>query len=686
MAITPAQKAAAEAQQDGAAQTPSRYTRLIAGPGTGKSRTIEKRVSQLLQSGATPDNIYVISFTRATCDELRERVVRFHLGTPHAAAATQVCVSTLHALALRILRQANLLNRYPANPVMLDRWEQKHLYDKELATSLGCTPSRAAQIRLAHDAQWQTLNPNSIAQAQVTPADRAAFNAFHGTRTNLYSCVLPGEVIYQCVENFQMGNLQAGQLPRIEHLIVDEFQDLNACDQEFVRILTTGGAVLFVAGDDDQSIYSFRHADPSGIVDFPNRYQGAATHELTDCFRCCPNVLNPALALIGHNPGRQPKNLNALYAGAAPPVPGTLSVWSFATAQEEACAIAESCEQLLNNGMAGREDEIVILLSQLNPSAIQLDPITQELANRGLPFAPPTGASLTEDSAIRAVYAVLRLVREARTGGDDYIPYRTLLSLLSGVGPTTAQTLADECVNRNANFRQLFLNPPVWLRGRHATAVNRVSVIARTVGAWDLGDTVAQRIGDIGTILSQHVFSSAGQSAAPLATWYNFAGSLPQQTTLSELIDLFSATNENEQQGVLDGVNKRIGAEVPVAAAPKKIRILTMHGAKGLSGKVVFIPSAAQSIMPSTRALQAPGLLIEQRRLFYVSVTRAMAACIISHALELRGAAAFALQQRPRVRLSRSQFLNEMGVPSVNRQGGLTDIETSAIVNDIGNL
>ncbi len=111
-----------------------------------------------------------------------------------------------------------------------------------------------------------------------------------------------------------------------------------------------------------------------------------------------------------------------------------------------------------------------------------------------------------------------------------------------------------------------------------------------------------------------------------------------------------------------------------------------MHGAKGLSGKVVFIPSAEQGIMPSFRAIHAVGLLNEQRRLFYASVTRAKAACIVSHAALHSGAEAFLIQQSPQVRLPRSQFLNEMGVPSRNRNGGLTAAETAQITADVNNL
>jgi len=111
-----------------------------------------------------------------------------------------------------------------------------------------------------------------------------------------------------------------------------------------------------------------------------------------------------------------------------------------------------------------------------------------------------------------------------------------------------------------------------------------------------------------------------------------------------------------------------------------------MHGAKGLDGSVVFIPSVEQGIIPSFKAIQAAGLVIEQRRLLYVSVTRAKAACIISHSALHLAPESFVLAQQAQVSLPRSQFLNEMHVPSTNRAGGLTGAEAAAIVADIGNL
>lgn len=187
--------------------------------------------------------------------------------------------------------------------------------------------------------------------------------------------------------------------------------------------------------------------------------------------------------------------------------------------------------------------------------------------------------------------------------------------------------------------------------------------------------------------LLQAVFHGTNQLNDYVATWTALTESLAPDMTLAELSLFLSADNDSDRRSILDTVNQRLGAVAQEEAPqPKRIRMLTMHGAKGLSGKVVFIPSLEQGIMPSFRAIQAAGLVIEQRRLFYVSVTRAMAACIISHATRHTGPTAFRLGQRPVVMLPRSQFLNEMQIPSVNRIDGLTAEEATQIVTDVSNL
>lgn len=540
------------------------------------------------------------------------------------------------------------------------------------------------------------MDPRDINERGITEAEKTFFNQFHSTRTRLYSCVLPGEIIYKCVEALEYGALQESQLPVIEHLIVDEYQDLNKCDQKFIKLLCNRGAKLFVAGDDDQSIYAtLRHAHPAGIVHFEQSYPEYSSHELTDCFRCTPAIVDPALRLIAWNPDRINKQLIPLYGSAEPPVNGYLTVWSFNTSEDEARAIASSCKQLIEAGMEGQESEIVILISNRK---VQLDLLSRELAHLGLPFDAPISKS-TEDEAVRAVYCLLRIVKSLKEQEHDkpdrekkldYPAYRSLLCLLSGVGANTAREISNLCISNSSNYFSLFHRPenPHWLTGRASTAVNKIKQIVNKMREWELTDSLHARGNDIVELLRDDVFSGAGAVEERVAVWSELASKFVPEIQLYELLEYLGAINESDKEVILRLVNERIGVDDSDTSSSRdrKIRLLTMHGAKGLSGKVVFIPSASEGIMPNFRAIDAVGLLIEQRRLFYVSLTRAKAACIISHATKYTGAPAQALIQKSSVRLTRSEFLNQMQVRSVNRDGGFSIEEVERIMEDINNL
>lgn len=696
MPITREQKATADAQQDSAAHDSASQVRLLAGPGTGKTGTIIKRVLHLLNQGVSPNEIFVITFTRAASKELHERIQKACSDAGSPDFGSQIRTSTMHSLALSIASRAGL-NQVGAHPPRLfDDWEQGEIFEKEFGRFLGCTPTRAHEVRMAFDAQWQTLSTTPTRSTPITPAEISGFNSFHAIRVCLYCALLPGEVVHRCVRAFQQGQLNRDNLPPIQHLVVDEFQDLNLCDQEFIRHLASSSSTLFVAGDDDQSIYSFRHANPEGIVQFHTTYPTSSSHTLTECFRCAPSILNPALQLIEINPHRAPKGLNPMYGSATPPVMGSLMVWSFRTQDDEAQAIATSCRDLIENGMAGQEDEIVILLCN---QKLQLDVITRELGNLGLQASSPNSGGLTDDKAIRAVYSMLRLLADRIAGKPDYLAHRSLLECLVGVGPTTIDAITSGCLTNHQNFRDLFYlgSNPSWLSGRCSSALSRTSAVIAGLGTWTMTDELAGRGSDISVLLNSSI-----QQVPPDPTftvmWDGLVSTLPQSMNLGELLEFLASDTDAGQQGVLEAVNQRIAqasgqptTAVPLGGPqPKRIRILTMHGAKGLSGKVVFIPTVCQGVLPGQRDLADPGSLIEKRRLFYVSMTRAKAACIISHAARFDGAPAFIVNgratARPVARPARSQFLTEMGAPSTNRTGGLTPGEAALILNDIENL
>jgi DNA helicase-2/ATP-dependent DNA helicase PcrA len=248
------------------------------------------------------------------------------------------------------------------------------------------------------------------------------------------------------------GVLHAVGLLNLEHLVIDEFQDLNPMDLEFVDAMAAQGAQLFIAGDDDQSIYSFRFASPAGLQNFIVHYPHCGQHTLTACFRCAPNVLATAQTLIAANPplSRIPKNHVSLYAAAAPPLTGVIHRWQFRDGGGEARALAESCRDLIASGISARD--ILVLISN---QRTLLPPLAKEFQKAGVAYEPPRTEGFLDSRTGRLVLAAIRIV----CNGDDYVGHRVLLGLLPGVGVGTCNAVAEAVIANNLNYRSIFYQP-----------------------------------------------------------------------------------------------------------------------------------------------------------------------------------------------------------------------------------
>jgi DNA helicase-2/ATP-dependent DNA helicase PcrA len=535
-------------------------------------------------------------------------------------------VSTLHSLALRTLRAAGLLTAYPSDPLVMDTWEVETIFDGEFGHVQRIGSTRCKDIRREHEAFWSTGRwdpPNYIPpNPPIYDAERSQFRTFHGPRTQTYSCVLPGEIVRQCVAHMRAGTLDPVGLLNVRHLIVDEYQDLNPMDLDFIDLAAARGAILFVAGDDDQSIYSFRYASPHGIQSFTIRYPGCSQHGLTDCFRCTPRILASGESVINANPGpnRIPKNHVSLYGASDPPVQGVAHFWNYPSGVAEARAIAGSCGDLIQAGMNPRD--IMVLLSDLRT----LWPVlSTELQAVAVPFEPPRAESFLDSEVGRLVLSLVRIVCEQ----DDYVAHRVLLGLLPRVGVGTCNTICEAVIANNMNYADVFRRalPAGVFRGRAVTALDRARWICDRLSTWQTGDTIDQRMEDVSVIISD-LFGQQDAQA-----WQTYASSFPTGTTLEELRDFLWADTDEQQDVLLQTVYKRLGQPIPAAGLlPARVRIMTMHGAKGLSARVVFIPGLEEETLPGPWRQPYPGLVLEAARLLYVSITRARAACIMSYA------------------------------------------------------
>ena len=354
-----------------------------------------------------------------------------------------------------------------------------------------------------------------------TSRQQAAFTSYYPTAKNLYCCLLPGEVVRSCVTEINQGNITSAHIPQIEQLIVDEYQDLNRCDQDFVDQLASFGANVFVAGDDDQSIYSFRHAAPDGLVNYLSTHPGAASHNLQHCFRCSTSILAAAQTLVAHNPARIQKTPLSMYQNSTPPVSGGFHIWRCQTGVEESKWIAESSRDLISAGVD--PSQILILLrSNRSQGALLYD----ALIAAGVPFERVREATILEDPMPRLTHSLLEVIKNPT---DRYVAYRVILGQMFGVGAGTCADIASRTVSANINFRDLFYSPlpPGVFNQRQTSAITRVSAVIQAIQGWGPNDTLSSRMAAIDQIGDMVLQRTSQPGGAALTEWANLVNNLP---------------------------------------------------------------------------------------------------------------------------------------------------------------
>jgi len=333
----------------------------------------------------------------------------------------------------------------------------------------------------------------------------------------------------------------------------------------------------------------------------------------------------------------------------------------------EARAVAESCRDLIAAGVNPRD--ILVLIS--NKRAL-LPVLHAQFQTAGVAYEPPRAEGFLDSRTGRLVQAAIRIVCNT----DDYVAHRVLLGSRPNVGVGTCSTVTDAVIVNNLNYQSVFYQPlPAGVfAGRALTALNDARALCTQLQKWQATDTIGQHLADITTILTT-VFAPADAQA-----WQTFANALPEGMTLEELRDYLWADTDEQQGALLQVVLARLNLPIPPEGVlPPRVRVMTMHGAKGLSGRIVFVLGLEEEILPGPRRQPYPGLVLEAARLLYVSITRARVACVISYARtrvvngKYRG-------QTP------SRFAAHLGGVFVARNSGLSAAEVVHITNEAFHL
>jgi len=543
----------------------------------------------------------VLTFTRAATAELRLRIAQ-ELG----ADAKRAIISTLHSYALRVILQAGAGRRLPVPIRIADDFEERYIIEEDLKAILSL-PRVTDARRLLHQlsADWERLTADQIGYRFPDPNFYGAWQEHR----EVFGYTLRAELVYQLKHALEERAVQIPRPPR--HILVDEYQDLNPCDLAVIRKLTELGAELYVAGDDDQSIYGFRYADPEGIRRFDRDYAPAVSLALETCQRCGSRILDLARYVADQDTRRVPKTITPA-AGASP---GEVRILNFRNQDEEAEALASICEWLVaTEGV--RADQILILLRSDRYGAFS-NPIRSALEQRGLAVAtvadPLKPVNYGEG---REFLSILRLA----VNPNDHLAWRTLLQLRRNrIGDAALNELYGMARSRGNRFAEAVTAAPgdATLRPRFCQPLahevqcirQKIDEARTTIGARDLTDAIDE-------LAVEHIGDAAVRQG---------------------VTDLFrrviEAVSPQDIEELLRALNVSLGDEEQERQSGT-VNIMTMHQAKGLTAEAVLIVAAEEEYIPGRAQGQA---IDDERRLLYVSLTRARHYLYITHCSQRTG-------------------------------------------------
>jgi len=624
--------------QRSAATAPDGYNLILAGPGSGKTRVITYRVAWLIARGVPARSILLVTFTRRAAREMVNRLEA--LIGPRAA---EVVAGTFHHVGNRILRRSAEALGYRPNFTILDGEDQTEVVrqamdDAGLMGTGKLGPKPAAVHHLISYANnvgrplAGVIAERNPGFAEWVPQIEASAR-FYSQRKRAANCMDYDDLLNEwarLVRDFPAEREALGR--SFAHVLIDEMQDTNTVQVAVAEAVAAAGAGnLTAVGDDAQSIYRFRGADYDNILGFPGRHPGAGVFRLETNYRSTPEIVAFTNASIAHNTSGFAKTLVSARPPGLKPV-----VLAAADAYEEADAL---CQQILDAHEEGLPLARMAVLYRNHYDGIVLQ---GELVQRGVPYQVRSGLRFFEQAHIKDVLAYLRVVVNPR----DEPAWRRLFLLLPGVGPAKAGALCDHLAKSDDPAAALAGAPamsllPTKSKGFYA---GFVADLRRVYASGPDRDPAAA----IGAILQ-------GGYPAVVRTKYerpeNRLADLEQLAVLAARYDtLERMTAELLLAGDVYGMDT-LDAQEPEDA----LVLSTVHQAKGLEWSRVFVPRLIEEGFPHARALNEPGGEDEERRIFYVAVTRAMDELWLTYPLAVaRGG------RGPTVLTSPSRFLAEL--------------------------
>lgn len=562
------------------AQSTERRIRVLAGPGAGKSFAMKRRVARLLEEGVQPQHLLPVTFTRVAAEDLHRELVSLQVG-----GANRLQGRTLHSLAMTMLMRAHVLPAVGRTPRALNQFELQPLLE-DLSPRFGNKYARKDRID-AYLAAWARLqheNPGG----PIDPLDVDFSHDLVGWLQH-HEAMLIGEAI-PLLHRYLLSNPMAPERNEFTHVLVDEYQDLNRAEQQVIELLGVNGEICII-GDDDQSVYSFKHAHPAGIREWGPACE-AEDFEIAECRRCPTRIVAMANALIAHNQDRQPRTLQARPENGD----GIIRIRQFQDIAGEAAAIVDDIERLIDEGTQPGD---IVVLSQRKTFA---SPIYSLLRQRGVPAKSYYAEMPLDNRTAQERFALLKL----HLNNEDRVALRWLL------GAHHARWHSPQYSRISAHVRQTGLSP-----------FQTMSQLAAGFLVLPYTGTLVERFREIRAELDL-------LDAATTLDEFTTAWLPPNEATalLTQAVAEHSEGLETPAELYESLQREFTQPEIPLEVA--EVRLMSFHKSKGLSSPNVYIAGCVDGLIPSRADPDKPlaerqAKLEEDRRLFYVAMTRVKA-------------------------------------------------------------
>ncbi len=596
---------------------PDGPTVVVAGAGSGKTRTLVYRVSRLVEDGVAPETLLLLTFTNRAAREMARRTEQL-LGTD----LSRMTAGTFHSVAARLLRPHAELLGYRPRFSILDAEDAKDLI--ESATSdlgIPVTERRFPKGDLLRELVSFAANTGTRVD-EVVRSDYPHFLAQLDPIKAVVRRYLERKVAANAMDYddllLNLRRLLSGfpevrkaLAQRFRHVLVDEYQDVNRLQSEIVDLLAADAEPknVMVVGDDAQSIYSFRGADAEALLGFPERYPGAAIYRLETNYRSTPQILALADASIARNARRYEKTLHPTRGDGAP-----VAVVGARDLAQQAEFVAQRILELRDEGTPLPE---VAVLYRAHFQSLELQ---IELTRRGIPYEIRSGVRFFEQAHVKDVLAHLRLLVNPK----DEMSFKRALKLLPKVGERIAATLWD-AVSEAPDPLGAFLSLPLAKAPASARAGlerfrDAMTSLRRPSYATAPAEAIRFVVEDGGYAdVARGKFPNANARLDDLEALAQFALAYDDVARFLEEVTLLGDPAGEDQ--------------VAGEKEDERVVLSTVHQAKGLEWKAVFVIGLVEDRFPNLRASRTAEGLDEERRVFYVAVTRAKDELTLVHPL-----------------------------------------------------